>query len=109
MNKFELTNETTTANNVTLYRIKALKDFGNVKAGELGGFVEKLENLSMYGDCWIGGNALVGGNARVGGNALVCENAKVYENAVICGNALVGGDALVDGNALVDGWGCLGW
>lgn len=28
-------------NGITLYRVEALKDFGNVKKGELGGYIEK--------------------------------------------------------------------
>ena len=31
----------------TLYRIRALKDFGNVKAGEMGGFVRSEDNLTI--------------------------------------------------------------
>lgn len=40
MKKYELTNETKLFNGVTLHRIKALKDFGNVKKCDLGGYVE---------------------------------------------------------------------
>ena len=46
MKKFELTSEfTTNVFGTKLFRIKALVEFGNVDAGELGGFVEKEENL----------------------------------------------------------------
>ena len=45
MKKFELTSETIIFLGKTLFRIKALIDFGNVKSGDLGGFVEKEENL----------------------------------------------------------------
>ena len=45
MKKFELTSEfITNIFGTKLFRIKALIEFGNVKAGELGGFVEKEEN-----------------------------------------------------------------
>ena len=33
-------------------RIKALRSFMNVSKGDVGGFVEKEENLSHEGDCW---------------------------------------------------------
>ena len=36
-----------------VYRIRALKDFGDVKAGDLGGYVNSEENLSHEGNCWI--------------------------------------------------------
>ena len=69
--KYVLTNETIKINDKTLYRIKAIKDFDNVKAGDLGGFIEKEENLSGYGNAWVYDNAKVFGNAEVCGVAEV--------------------------------------
>lgn len=46
MKKYELTNETKRLGDRTLYRIKAIRDFGDVKTGELGGWIEKESNLS---------------------------------------------------------------
>lgn len=87
MKKYELTDETIEVYGTALHRIKALKDFGNVKKGELGGYVESERNLSQEGNCWVYGNAEVYGNAWVCGNAEVFGNAKVYSNAEVCGNA----------------------
>ena len=76
MKKFELTSEfITNIFGTKLFRIKALIEFGNVKAGELGGFVEKEENLNHEGNAWVYGNA------SVYGNAWVCGDASVYGNA----------------------------
>jgi conserved domain protein len=36
-----------TFNGHKLYRVEALKDFGNVKKGSIGGFIEKEDNLSQ--------------------------------------------------------------
>ena len=69
-----------------LYRIKALRDFDNVKKGQLGGLIEKEDNLSHSGDSWVFGNAQVSGNARVFGNARVSGNAGVSGNARVFGN-----------------------
>ena len=69
MKKFELTTDSIKRNGVTLYRIKSLIDFEDVKAGDLGGYVEKEENLSQYGDAWAFDDAQVSGNACVYGNA----------------------------------------
>ena len=49
MKKYELTEETVTVSGKTLHRIKAVRDFGSVKAGEFGGYIEKEENLSHFG------------------------------------------------------------
>ena len=46
MKKFELTREFITFLGRKLFRIKALVEFGDVKAGELGGYVEKEENIN---------------------------------------------------------------
>ena len=54
-----------------LYRVEALKDFGNVKKGSVGGFIEKEENLSQEGTCWIFLDAKVYDNAKVFGNAII--------------------------------------
>ncbi len=76
MKKFELTTESITNEaGKKLFRIKALIDFGDVKAGELGGYVEKEENISQDGNAWVYGNAWVSGNAWV------CGNARVYGDA----------------------------
>lgn len=93
----------------TLYRIRALRDFGNVKAGDIGGYIESEKNLCQDGSCWVYDNAKVYDNASVYDNARICENAKVYGNskifdkAEIYGNSKVYGYAKVYGNAVVSG------
>ena len=111
MKKFELTTDKIKSNGVTLHRIKALIDFGDVKAGEWGGYVEKETNLSQYGGAWVYthaqvygnaqvfGQALVYGNAQVFGNARIFDYARIFGNARISGNAHIFGDSLVYGNA----------
>lgn len=98
-----------------LFRIRALISFGDVKKGDLGGYVEKEENLSHSGDAWVFGDAWVTGDARVfgdaevfgdawvHGNAKVSGNAKVYGEARVCGDAVVSGNAKVFGDAWVSG------
>ena len=103
MKKFELTNEFVTFLGKKLFRIKALISFGNVKEGELGGYVEKEENLSNDGNAWVYGDARVYGNAEVSGDARVYGNARVFGDAEVSGNARVFGDAEVSGNARVFG------
>ena len=87
MKKYELTENTKTHFDKKLFQIKALIDFADVKAGELGGWIEKEENLSHAGNAWVSGDALVYGNARVYGNAWVSGNARVYGDAQVYGDA----------------------
>ena len=77
MKKFELTSEFVTFLGKKLFRIKALVSFGDVKEGELGGLVEKEENLDQSGNAWVYGNARISGDARVSGDAQVSGNARV--------------------------------
>ena len=60
-----------------LYRIKALKDFRNVKAAEAGGYIESEQNLSQEGDAWVTGNARAYGDAWVSGDARVLNRHSV--------------------------------
>lgn len=97
MEKYRLTDETIDFCDATLYRIEALRNFGSIKAGDKGGFVQSYHNLSREGDCWIHGEAKVLGNAKV------YENAQVFGRAEVCGYASVKGDAFVFGRAKVYG------
>ena len=86
MKKYELTSETKVVFGRTLHRIQALISFGNVEAGELGGWVEKEENLDHPGNAQVSGNARVYGNAWVFGDARVSGNARVYGDARVFGD-----------------------
>ena len=116
MKKYELTTEILQFAGRTLHRIKAVKDFGSIKAGEFGGYIENEKNLSQDDNAWIYGeamafdNAKVFGNANVFGNARVYDDARVYDkanvysNAVIKDNIKVHDAAEVFGNAIVCGY-----
>lgn len=129
--KYEFSEETLEVRGHILHRIVALKDFSNVKKGDLGGFIEKEINLSQEGNCWIydeaavynsaevrddaivrnyadiSDEAVVFGNAKVHNHVRIWDNARVYSNAAIYGNAKiynyaeVGGDANVSDDARI--------
>lgn len=105
MKKYEFSGETKTINTlsgvITLHRIRAVANFADIETGELGGWIEKRENLSDEGNAWVYGNARVHGNARVYGNARVHGDAEVHGNARVYGDARVHGNARVRGDAEV--------
>ena len=102
--KFELTeNYIVNELGTKLCQIKCTKTFKYAKEGELGGYIEKEENLSQEGDAWVSDNAQVSGNALVSGDALVYGNAWVYDDARVFGNAWVSDDARVYDDARVFG------
>ena len=78
-----------------LHSIRALQDIGEkVKAGDLGGFVESENNLSVDEDtAWIFGDAIAAGNA------IVDQEACLYGKAIACGSAYVSQGAEMSGEA----------
>jgi len=102
--KYEFTGETKLfklQKEVTLNQIRAVRDFGEIKVGKLGGWIESEVNLSHDGLSWVGGRAYVFGNATVDGNGMVLDEAIVFDDAVIEGNGRVLGMAQVYEGAVV--------
>ena len=112
--KYEFTGETKIVYGRTLRRIKAIVAIGStVVPGDIGGWIESENNLSVSGNAWVYdgarvyGNACVYGGARVSGGARVYGNAWVYDDVRVYGNAWVYDDVRVSGNACVYGNACV--
>ena len=103
MKKYELTDETKVIDDVTLRRIRAVRDIPEhaIKSGDLGGWLETAENLSHDGAAWVMDSAYVMGKARVTDSARVMGKALVTDFARVMGKARVTGKARVMGKALV--------
>ena len=104
-----------------VFRIRALRAFGDVKQGDLGGFIQSEENLSHDGNCWVSGeawayeeaqvfgdawiheNARVFGKAQIFEHACISEYANVYDEAQVFGHARVSGEAEIFGKAKICG------
>lgn len=100
--KFKLREDLTmTYNGHKLYRIELLRDFRNLKKGDLGGWVENEKNLSQKGNCWIYHEAMVYGNARVCGNAIITNNSQIYDNAQIFDDVTIFDNVKVFGNSKI--------
>ncbi len=97
--KYELV---TFSDETGLWQIRALRDFGSVKVGDLGGLVSGGHNLSHEGDCWVFDSARVEDYARIFEDARVSGGVRVEDGALISGNARVFGDAYVSGYARVE-------
>ena len=94
--KYEFTGASIlTANDVRVKRIRAVRDITvpiaalQIKAGDLGGWIESESNLSQDGDCWVDDDSMVYGNAKVFENALVRADSKIYGDANVMGDAIV--------------------
>lgn len=88
-------------------RIKAVKNFGIIEEGELGGYIQDEKNLSHSNLAWVGDNAVILDNASVFDNAyvfgksVITHNAKVYGDANVGGNSSMYGVSRVSGNSTV--------
>jgi len=89
-----------------LHRIRALRDVGRqVKAGDLGGFVERENNLSFEAEdeAWIFDDAICAGDGYVD------KDSCLRERAVVCGHAYVScgtemsGDSRAEDDAYIRG------
>ena len=107
MKKYEFTGETKQISaingTVTLHRIKASVAFGNIKSGDIGGWIEREENLSHDGDAWVSDDAWIFGNARVSGDVRASGNVRIFENARVSGDVRISDNAWVHGNAWIHG------
>lgn len=83
--------------------IVAVRDFGTVKAGDVGGRLEPEAALSHMGLCWIEPDAALEDRAKLFGDAIISGEARVRGMARVQGNALVAGWATVEGSALIEG------
>lgn len=99
--KFVLTEDTCVIDGRTLYRIRAEKNFSDVKKGDFGGFVEREANLSHSGNSWIYDDACVYNNSYVYNDACIRDIARIYDNARIYGDAYICDEAHVYNNTHV--------
>ena len=86
-----------------LYRVKALRNFGDVKKGDIGGYVQSEDNLSHEGYCWVHDNAKIYDDARIYGNSEIWDYAVIQDNARIYGNSQISDCAVIDGNSRIYG------
>ena len=97
--KYELTNITKDFEGETLYRIRALKDFEDIKKGDLGGWVSNENNLSQYGNCWVYDEAKCTGNSRMYGNSIMYDYSEMHDNSVMHGNSIMHDNSEMHGNS----------
>ena len=85
--KYELTNISMEFGIKTLYRIRALKDFSDVKVGDLGGWVQSEDNLSQKGECWIYDEAKCMDNARMYDDSCMYGYSEMYDSSRMHGDS----------------------
>ena len=89
-----------------LHRIRALRDIGNeVKAGDLGGFVESESNLTYEqgDDAWIFNDAIAAGESHVDQGSVLRERAIICDSAYVSHGAELSGDSRAEDSAYIRG------
>lgn len=96
LKKFEFTGEELTLNYgdegvAVMKRIRALFDIKahNVKAGDLGGYLEDESCLSHFGDAWVADSAMIHNSSTVSGDAIVMDSAMLFLNCYLHGTVFV--------------------
>jgi hypothetical protein len=98
----------------TVYRIRALRDFADVRRGDIGGYIENESALAHDGDAWVqdvaqvyGPHGRVTGNARIRGEAWVLGrvdgDAEICDLVVVEAHAYVGGRTVLSGDEIISG------
>ncbi len=89
-----------------LHRIRALRDIGSeVKAGDLGGFVESESNLSFEpgDDAWIFHDAIAAGEGCVDQGSILRDRAVVCGCASVSHKTEMSGDSRAEDDAYIRG------
>jgi hypothetical protein len=84
----------------------AVRDFGDVRRGDLGGYIESEANLCHAGNAWVhdvaqvyGAHAVVRGNAQVRGEAWIMgcveDDAQVDDLVIVVEGARVSGKEIL--------------
>jgi len=104
-----------------VYRIKACRNFNNVKKGDIGGYIGKHCYLAQTGKCWIYDDAIVNGATFIKGNSIIKDNAHINgrdivirdncrisgyvviagENITIAGNSIIRNQATINSNVAI--------
>lgn len=94
--KYEITENFIKMSQLKLYQIRALRDIGDdIKAGDLGGYIQSEKNLSQDGECWVYEDGRVFDNAEILGNAKVksgyiYDYAKIHDNVKVSNSSIYG-------------------
>lgn len=109
--KFELVDDdTVVVDGVTLYRVRAVRDFGGtrrgrrvvVKRGELGGYVASEDCLSQKGLAWVYSDAkivdgYVGGSSSLFGRAVLKGGGRLVHDVELRDDVMVDGQVVLNG------------
>lgn len=102
--KYEFTDEVHYVSRyIVLKRIRALIDIPthDIKAGDLGGWIQKVSNLPHENQAWVSENAKVYGDAVIEDDSLVFGDAEVSGKCHVFGRSIISGLAELNENVSI--------
>lgn len=84
-----------------VYRIKALRNFGDVKIGNIGGYIAKEYNLDHAGNCWVYDEGMICDNAKLRNDAQLRNYAQIRDNVIVFHRAVLKDRAMAVNQAQV--------
>jgi len=112
LKKYEFTKEFHNHFGIIVQRIRAVRSFGDVKAGSLGGFIQSERNLSHDDNCWVYNDAFVyldgtvKDDAKAKNSCWIWNSATLREEAVAEGGCFLYGDVDIFGHARIKDEAC---
>lgn len=85
MKKYELVK----SNKPNLYRVRALRDFSNITAGDMGGYVKNKNTLSQTNNCWIYGDTNIYESTNIYDDVWVHDedDVEITGDTIVCRDA----------------------
>jgi len=113
MKKYEILNEYMEIDGHQLHRIRALIDFADVVAGDLGGFIDASSYLSQTGDAWIYNNSKVFDDSVVMDSVIrnnsTIRNSKIMGASFVINSVVRNNTTITDNSVLLDSTVSLGY
>ena len=103
-NKFEVV-DTKEHEGHTLYRIKAMKNFSDIKKDDLGGWIENKDSLSQTNYSWVYPTGIVYGDSTISKDAKIYGkvfNSTITDDAVVLEKGIIDDTELLS-NVIIDG------
>ena len=105
--RYRFSGETKLVDGILVHRIEAMLEIQEwslyIEPGELGGWVQSVDNLPQNDSSWVADDAVVMEGASVENSAVVFDRAVIRGNALIDGGARVYDDVEISGDVRVRG------
>ena len=86
------------------YRVKALRNFKDVREGDVGGLVSNEKSVSQEGNCWVFPDAKMLDDSKIFNNATLRHRSMMYGKTEMHDDSTMRGDAEMRGTSELHGY-----